>query len=348
MRGPDPSRPRIRARSPRPGGDPVGRGCRRCGAGRARGACTAAVRWRPSPGVRLQGRPCRPDDHPPRVPVVWDSEVAAAHGIGRARLTGRTFVRVTPGAYLAAADAGDLAQRCQALQHVRPDAVISRWTAVSLLGLPRPPARRDEPLHALVPAATAPLRRRGVRSHQSSSPITPVVVDGVRLTRPVRTWCDLARDRASVQELVVVADGMARRWPSVVGHLEAAVASAGGARGVATARRALGLVDPRAESAMESWVRVVLALAGLPAPVPQLVVTDERSRFVARVDLAWPEDRLVVEYDGEHHRDRATWMKDLRRREELERLGWTVLVVTAADVLAAPDRLVARVRSRLR
>ncbi len=116
---------------------------------------------------------------------------------------------------------------------------------------------------------------------------------------------------------------------------------------MATAREALRLVDGRAESAMESWVRVVLALGGLPAPVPQLVITDGRSRFVARVDLAWPDAMLVVEYDGDHHRDRATWVKDLRRREELERLGWTVLVVTAADV-SAPDRLVARVRSRLR
>lgn len=98
---------------------------------------------------------------------------------------------------------------------------------------------------------------------------------------------------------------------------------------------------------MESWVRVTLALAGVPRPEPQLVVRDELGGFVARVDLAWPDQRLVVEYDGDHHRDRAVWVRDLRRREELERLGWTVLVVTAADVLRHPRTLVLRVLTRL-
>lgn len=281
------------------------------------------------------------------MPVVWDASVAAQHGIGRARLEGRSFVRVTAGAYLPAGQADDLRLRCRALQHVRPDAVMSRWTAVALLGLPHPPTRRDEPLHAVVPTGTAPLRRSGVRSHQLPSPLSSVVYGGVRLTVPVRTWCDLARDGADLHELVVVADGMAQRWPATVPALSAAVTAGRGQRGVRAARRAVDLVDPRAESAMESWVRVVLAEAGLPRPVPQLVVRDERSRFVARVDLAWPRHRLVLEYDGDHHRDRATWVKDLRRREELERLGWTVLVVTAVDVLSSPASVVHRVASRL-
>ncbi len=151
--------------------------------------------------------------------MVWDSTVAAEHGVGRTRLEGRSFVRVTAGAYLPADQADDLVLRCRALQHVRPDALMSRWTAVALMALPRPPRRREEPLHALVPAGTAPLRRAGVRSHQSSSPTRPLVARGVRLTRPVRTWCDLARDGAGVHELVVVADGMARRWPAAVPQL---------------------------------------------------------------------------------------------------------------------------------
>ena len=281
------------------------------------------------------------------MPVVWDVSVAAAHGIGRARLQGRSFGRVTAGAYLPAAEADDLALRCRAVQHVRPDAVMSRWTAVSLLGLPHPPSRRDEPLHALVPVGTAPLRRQGVRSHQAPGSLTSVRVGGVSVTRPVRTWCDLARDGAGVAELVVVGDAMAGRWPTIPRALAAAVDGGAGARGVRTARRALGLLDSRSGSAMESWVRVVLALAGLPAPVPQLVVVDERGRFVARVDLAWPRARLVLEYDGDHHREHATWVRDLRRREELERLGWTVLVMTAGDVMRTPDRLVARVAARL-
>ena len=166
-------------------------------------------------------------------------------------------------------------------------------------------------------------------------------------TGPVRTWCDLARSGATVLELVAVGDALARAHLDAVAALEAAVSSGDGRRGVRTAREALTLLDARAESIMESWLRVVLVLAGVPAPVPQLEIFDPAGRFVARVDLAWPAERLVVEYDGDHHRDRATWVRDLRRREDLERLGWRVVVVTAHDVLRAPVDLVHRVVARL-
>lgn len=281
------------------------------------------------------------------MPVVWDASVAAVNGVGRTRLAGRSFVRVTAGAYLPAASAADLVARCLAVQHVRPDAIMSHWTGVTLLGLARPPTRRGEPMHVLVPPGSLPLRRTGVTCHRTSTPVSTLHVRGVRLTSACRTWCDLARDGASVPELVVVADSLARACPSAVRDLADAVARGTGRRGVTSARCALELVDRRSESAMESWVRAVLLIAGVPAPVPQLVVTDEHGRFVARVDLAWPGSRLVLEYDGDHHRDQVTWVRDLRRREELERLGWTVLVVTVADVLPHPDRLVARVTSRL-
>jgi hypothetical protein len=63
-------------------------------------------------------------------------------------------------------------------------------------------------------------------------------------------------------------------------------------------RRVAALADPRAESPPESLVRVLLTLGGLPRPVPQYVILDQGGRFVARVDLAWPEVRLAGEYDG--------------------------------------------------
>ena len=62
-------------------------------------------------------------------------------------------------------------------------------------------------------------------------------------------------------------------------------------------------------------------------------------------DLAYPRERIAFEYEGDVHRtDRATWMRDLTRRERMEAAGWRVIRVTAADVFAHPDALVARVR----
>ncbi|MGY1661366.1 endonuclease domain-containing protein [Geodermatophilus sp. SYSU D00705] len=90
---------------------------------------------------------------------------------------------------------------------------------------------------------------------------------------------------------------------------------------------------------------LLLALAGLPA-IPQFTVRDADGSFVARVDLAHPEQRVAVEYDGAWHADPTQLVRDRRRLDALVAAGWTVLHVTAAD-LRDPEALVARVRALL-
>ena len=113
-------------------------------------------------------------------------------------------------------------------------------------------------------------------------------------------------------------------------------------------REAVPLLDPRSESGPETRVRLLLRAGGLPTPEVNHVVLDARGRFVARVDLGWPEAKLAVEYDGDHHRDRDQWVRDLRRRERLEALGWTVVVLTAADLRGPRDALIHRIGARYR
>ena len=84
---------------------------------------------------------------------------------------------------------------------------------------------------------------------------------------------------------------------------------------------------------------------GLPRPHAQVEVFSPGGRFVARVDLAYVEERLAVEYDGAWHWDQRR--DDDRRRDALRALGWEVLVFSADD-LRTPDRVVARVRTALR
>ena len=67
---------------------------------------------------------------------------------------------------------------------------------------------------------------------------------------------------------------------------------------------------------------------------------DSANRFVARLDLAYPEHKLGVEYDGDHHRTRTEFRNDLRRLNDLRTCGWTVLRFVAAD-LYSPERVVA-------
>ena len=117
-------------------------------------------------------------------------------------------------------------------------------------------------------------------------------------------------------------------------------------RGSRQALRAVELADARAESQPESVLRVVLALAGLP-PVPQFVVRGPGGVFLARVDLAYPELRVAVEYDGAWHAEDGQFARDRRRLNLLTAAGWSVLHVTAAD-LRDPALLVQRVRALLR
>jgi hypothetical protein len=119
-----------------------------------------------------------------------------------------------------------------------------------------------------------------------------------------------------------------------------------GSRRVRRARELVELADGRAESPPESWVRLILHDAGVPAPVLQHEVR-VGARVVARLDMAWPEVKLYLEYDGrEAHSTDAAFLRDRRRQNDLLALGWVCLRFTAED-LRAPYLLARRVAAEL-
>jgi very-short-patch-repair endonuclease len=104
-----------------------------------------------------------------------------------------------------------------------------------------------------------------------------------------------------------------------------------GRRGVPVLSSLLDLQSaalPPTESALEAKTIQMLRAHGFPAPVRQLVVKDDNG-FVARVDLAYPEAKLIIEVDSRsHHLRRKEWEKDLARRNELTSRGCLVLHAT--------------------
>jgi very-short-patch-repair endonuclease len=88
-----------------------------------------------------------------------------------------------------------------------------------------------------------------------------------------------------------------------------------------------------------------MARAGLPSPVAQYRVFDDDG-FVGRVDFAFPDQRIAVEYDGLWHAEPGQFAKDRRRLNRLTAAGWRVVFVTAAD-LWHPQRLLARLVAEL-
>jgi very-short-patch-repair endonuclease len=182
--------------------------------------------------------------------------------------------------------------------------------------------------------------------HWSALPGRQVVVRaGVRTTSPGRTWLDLAATLPPGALLSVTDQMLARRYPRSA--FDRLVASGRGARGVRTARRVLPVADRRAGSPMESVLRWLLHEAGLPAPDLQYVLRDPSGAFLGRVDLAWPQRRVLVEFDGDVHRERRVFVDDLRRQNGLVLTGWTVLRFSSADVLGRPGRVLEVVRTAL-
>ena len=222
--------------------------------------------------------------------------------------------------------------------------VFSGRTAAYLLGAA---ALVDStaPVEVAVPAGTQFGPVNGLRIRRVPLPAGDVTqVRGFRCTRGLRTALDIARSEPLLDGVAAL-DVLLRESVVGIGELREAGAGLRGGRGAAVARRAIALADPRAESPPESVLRVLLALAGLPA-VPQHVVRDRNGNFVARVDLAYEEQKIAIEYDGYWHNERGQFTRDRQRLNRLVAAGWTVLHVTAAD-LKNPEGLIARVRQLL-
>jgi very-short-patch-repair endonuclease len=98
---------------------------------------------------------------------------------------------------------------------------------------------------------------------------------------------------------------------------------------------------------METWLRLTLDDAGLPEPTLDHDVYDD-DRFLGCVDLAYPDMRIAIEYEGDHHRtDAAQWQRDVEKHDDLVRAGWRVIRVTRTALLTTPATVVARVRHAL-
>ncbi|MBO0702520.1 MAG: DUF559 domain-containing protein, partial [Candidatus Dormibacteraeota bacterium] len=168
--------------------------------------------------------------------------------------------------------------------------------------------------------------------------------DGIPVTSPLRTCFDLA-GRLPLVEAVVALDMALHQGMIELDEFADYVAGRRGVAGVIGARRALELVEPKAESPMETRLRLLLIRGGLPRPEAQVELRDGRGGFVGRPDLYYPPSRLGIEYDGENHRDRL--ISDNRRQNALHSIGVVLLRYTGADLRERPEAVVSEVRRAL-
>ncbi len=228
-----------------------------------------------------------------------------------------------------------------ALAH--PTAWASHASATRVHGLPIPTLAQE---HVSVCKPEHRLRRSGVVSHLASKTCLVVEVDGCRVSSPAQTFVELG-ELLDLVDLVVVGDHLVRKgaftpdqlvefckWSRHPGAWRAAVAA--------------GYVRERVDSPMETRLRMLIVLAGLPEPQVNLTISDAAGFPVRRYDLSWPEVKAIVEYDGRHHIEREQqWESDLERREAIDDEGHRLLVVTSKGIYVEPGRTLERVHRLL-
>ncbi|GAA4350714.1 endonuclease domain-containing protein [Angustibacter luteus] len=271
---------------------------------------------------------------------------ALALGASRDVLRGNRFRTPFRGVRIPVEFEDTLTTRCLAATLVLPkDSVFSHATAARIHALPVPGHWRDGPLH--VSTATHGLRRQGMEIHLASNLLSGVDDDhALPIRAAAQCWAELAT-QLPVDELVVVGDAALRRGLVTQTELTMLVGSLTGRRGVRRLHRALPLLEPATDSPMETRTRLLLVRAGLPRPVANRdVVVD--GVWLARPDLSYPDLKIAIEYEGDHHRtDRRQWLRDKTRRRLLEDAGWIVIEVTSVDVHLTPAVTVARVSAAI-
>jgi very-short-patch-repair endonuclease len=218
-------------------------------------------------------------------------------------------------------------------------AAFSGWTAAWLHGLDVTPC---EPIEVTIPEPFGSSRRASTRVRRACLATEEVVTRrSLPTTSVIRTVVDLG-GRDPLTEGVVAADLFLHAGLVNLDELGSYVAEHPGAKGIARLRRVIGLAEPKTESVMETRLRMLLMLAGLPRPEVQVSIHDDRGRLMGRPDLLFRARRLVIEYDGGNHRDRL--VDDNRRQNRLINAGFRLLRFTAADVYGSPDLVAMQVR----
>lgn len=301
---------------------------------------------------------------------VFTRAEAVALGVADRRLKARDMTRVARATYRhdprqgpteASADAGSTLHRAEFLRAMcsrSSHTWISHVTAAQLYGLLMPKCFDHD----------ARIHLTGVnRSHYSDADPQVVlhrvkaqaadlrVIRGIRVSSPERLLLELS-SCLSLTELIVIGDQLVRRphaslesrtepWVSLPA-LRKVVEEGRGRRGAPKVRRALELIRVGADSPPETRMRLALHAAHLPEPELQIPM-DPGDRRSPVGDIGYRHERIVIQYDGEHHFCAEQQARDQRRNAQFERSGWAVVLVNRVDLGENFAGMVRRVMSLL-
>jgi very-short-patch-repair endonuclease len=264
-------------------------------------------------------------------------------GVTRAQLRGAGYRALGSGLYRwVGLEESPLLLLSAVARRLPKGAAFSGRTAAWLHGLDLPPC---DPIEVTIPNRRGTHRRAGASVSRAALGTQQIVKRrNLPTTSALRTVAELG-GRDPLTEGVVAADLFLHAALISIAQLRAYVAEHRRAKGIARFRRAVELADSKSESPMETRLRMLLVLAGLPKPDVQVPIHDDQGHFLCRPDLLYRAQCLAIEYDGSNHRDRL--VDDNRRQNGLIGAGFRLLRFSAADVYGNPVVVAMQVRHAL-
>jgi hypothetical protein len=266
-------------------------------------------------------------------------------GIPLSDLLGPDFNRLFHDTYVALGHMITWQLRARTIMKRLPAAThLSHHTAVRLWGGVAPDSAD---IHVSMAIREARCRRAGVAAHLGIAAAQTTIRSGVILSTPVQAFLDLASVGVGLVDLVIAGDSLVKANDLDPQQFVVAANTYQG-RNPKRARRAAALVRAGVDSPMETRIRLLIVLAGLPEPQVNFIVRVSGGKWRWRFDLCYPEYKLIIEYDGRQHAyDSEQWSHDLERREWLDRDGWRILIVISEGIYGDPLRTLCRVRVAL-
>ncbi|MER7460952.1 hypothetical protein [Micromonospora sp. NPDC126480] len=280
--------------------------------------------------------------------VFRGSEAAEQGLLTEHQLRSSAWVRLRHDVYADARLDRDHGLACRAAALRLPPGVLFAGPSAAYLHGVEHAATFSDDVHVLVPHPIRVGSQKGLRVHVAGpgnwSPASEPAGDCARTSPDQAAW----ESAVWLEPLrsVAIVDGLLRQGLATPATLAAEADRHAARPGGRRARWVFDLADPGAQSPPESQLRVRLVLAGLPRPVTQHPVRLP-SGLVLHPDLAWPDYRVAVEYDGHWHHDQDRLHLDRQRLNQLVAAGWLVLHVTSRRLHREFPKVAAEVRAAL-
>jgi very-short-patch-repair endonuclease len=267
-------------------------------------------------------------------------------GLGRGaiahRVQARAMQRMHRRVYLiGAAPPSPVARARGAVLAVGAGAVLSHRSAAEMFGL-LPEAGGDVDVDVTI-VGRNPGVHPGIRVHRprALARVDVTAVRGIPVTSIARTICDLAASEPQEDVTRSFQEALYRRAVTLRA-LAAVLAREPTRKGAALIRELIE--DPRlTRSERERRLLGLIDQAQLPKPATNVRLHGHL------VDVLWPEQRLIVEFDGwGAHGHRLAFEKDRKRDQLLVAAGYRVIRVTDRQLKDEPLAVIARIAQALR